>query len=351
MASSVEVVEKAIRFESPDWLPLELVDVPLIYDAYATLDPGSVIIPAGAESFDSIWATYHWTFEELGKNERGEILRRDEWGCVQRIPHEQTSAYAVESYPLQDARELSEYTFPDPSITDSFFDRIRKLTQEHYPNKFLCGYIDPGPFLIAFNLLSYEGLLLRLAEEPSFARELISKIFDYQKELVLRWQRAGANMINLIDEFAGTEGMMFSPELWRREFKSLFEDFFDFIRSRGLFTGILLDGNIECIFPDLLDMRIDVIQFAQPLNIGLEKIAEWFAGRRCVKASVDMMGTLATGRPADVRSEARKLVELFHSNRGGLIAVALRWHRASYPEANVLACIEAFNEFRKRDEF
>jgi uroporphyrinogen-III decarboxylase len=224
---------------------------------------------------------------------------------------------------------------------------MQRAIRERYPDRFICAYIDPGPFLIAFNLLGYDGLLLRLAESPEFVKELIRRIFDYQKELVLRWKEAGAHMINVIDEFAGTQGMMFAPELWRSGFKAMFTEFFEFVRDQDLFTGILLDGNIEALFDDLLEMPVDVVEFAQPLNIGLEKIAARFAGKRCVKASVDMMETLATGTPEQVRKEAHELVRRFHSDRGGFIAVALRWHRPEYPPVNVRASIEAFNDYRK----
>jgi len=342
----IETVSRAIRFEGPAWLPLELVDVPGIYDAYGTLDPESFCVPAGAESFDSAWATYHWTLEPLGRNERGELLRRDEWGCVQRVPAERTSAYVVETRPLQDVRDLSAYRFPDPEIARPFFERVGRVIRQRYPDRFICAYIDPGPFLVAFNLLGYEGLLTRLADDPVPIRELIQGILEYQKALVPRWKAAGAHMINLIDEFAGSTGMMFSPAVWRREFRPLFHDFFATVREQGLFTGILLDGNIEVLFDDLLEMPVDVVEFAQPLAIGLEKIAARLAGRVCVKASVDMMETLARGTPEAVAREAEELVRLFHSARGGFIAVVLRWHRPEYPAANVRASIDAFNRHR-----
>lgn len=346
MTASVETVSRAIRFEGPEWLPLELVDVPGLYDAYGTLDTESFRIPEGAEGFDSAWATYHWTFDSLGQNELGETLRRDEWGCVQRVPAEQTSAYVVETRPLYDARDLSSYEFPSPEVTRPFFERVERVLRERYPGRFICAYIDPGPFLIAFNLLGYDGLLMRLADNPGLVRDLIERIFVYQKDLVRRWKAAGAHMVNLIDEFAGTGGMMLQPGLWRREFKPLFRDFFAAIREEGLFTGVLLDGNIEVLFDDLLEMPIDVIEFAQPQAIGIEKIASRLAGRVCVKASVDMMETLATGTPEAVAAEAHELVRRFHSKRGGFIAVALRWHRPEYPAANVAASIRAFNEYR-----
>ena len=346
MPNSIETVSRAIRFEGPAWLPLELVDVPHLYNAYGTLDASTVQAPPGAESFDSAWSTYHWTLVPAGQDEQGRGLRKDEWGCVQRVPDEPTSTYVIETHPLREVEDLNTYSLPDPATAAPFFDRTSRTIVRHYPDRFICGYIDPGPFLIAFNLLSYDALLKRLAQDPEPIRRLVERIFEYQKHLVLRWKAAGAHMINLIEEFAGTQGMMFSPDLWREAFKPLFADFFTFVRAQGLFTGLLLDGNIEALFDDLLEMPVDVVEFAQPRAVGIDRIAESFAGRKCVKSSIDMMETLATGTPDDVRREARELVDRFHSERGGFIPVVLRWHRPEYPPENVQASVEAFSAFR-----
>ncbi len=84
---------RAIDFGSPTHVQLELVDIPHIYNAYGTLNPEAVTIPKGADNFDAVWCTYHWTFTDLGKTALGEVLRQDEWGVQQMIPHSDGVAY------------------------------------------------------------------------------------------------------------------------------------------------------------------------------------------------------------------------------------------------------------------
>ena len=344
--NKIDNVSRAIRFEGPQRVPIELVDVPGIYNAYGTCDADRVAMIPGAQDFDAAWVTYHWTLTDEGANAEGERLRRDEWGCLQRVPDDPASAYVIVERPLPDADDLRGYTFPDPAVADPFFDRVARVIRERYPDRFITAYVDPGPFLVAFNLFGYDGLLLRLATDIELVKEVIARIFAYQRELVPRFKAAGAHMINVIDEFAGTGGMMFAPGLWREHFKPAFADFMRYVHKEGLLTGLLLDGDVTAIFDDLLEMEIDVVQFVQPRACGIDRIAETFAGKRCVKCSVDMMETLATGTPDEVKAEARRLVETFHGERGGFIANVLRWHRPEYPPANVAASAEAFNEFR-----
>ena len=153
-------------------------------------------------------------------------------------------------------------------------------------------------------------------------------------------------MVTFIDEFAGTSGMMFSPTFWREHFKERLASMLHYTKKMGLYTGLLLDGDIRPIIDDLLEMDIDAIQFVQPHAVGIAHIAEKFKGKRCIRASVDMMTTLATGTPDDVLAETQLLYEKFATDRGGFMPTVLRWHRPEYPPENVAASVEGFRKYR-----
>ncbi|MBI3923610.1 MAG: hypothetical protein HY318_19480 [Armatimonadetes bacterium] len=338
----IDRVRRAIEFASPDRVPIELVDVPYVYDAYGTLNPAEVRTPAGAEDFDSMQATYHWTFTEVGTNEAGERLRREEWGCLQRVPADTSSAYAVLERPLKEPGSLAVYSFPDPKAADGYFERIQQVYMDRYADRFLCGYIDPGPFLVAFNLMGYDGLLTRLHDNLDEVKLVLHKIVDYQIEVARKWKDAGAHAVCVIDEFAGTGGLMLSPSLWRQHFKAEFLRLFEAIRSLGLYAGCLLDGDISAILEDVRDLQLDFLDLRQPHAVGIDRWAEAFGGKVCMKSSVDMMTTLASGTAREVEVEAEKLRHALGTDRGGFMGLVLRWHRPSYPEANVKASLRGF---------
>jgi len=347
MSEHIENVKRAIEFSSPGYLPMELVDVPGIYNAYGTLDSNKVTFIPGTENFDSAWATYHWTFQYVGKNEKGELLRKDEWGCLQKIPLEETSAYAVLENPLRGKDSLKDYNFPDPKVTDPFFEKLRKTIEQLYPDRFICGHIDPAAFLTAFNILGYDYLLLKLAEDVGFVVELIDKIFAYHHQLIPRWKRAGVHMVNLIDEIAGSSGMMFNPNVFRKYFKHFYQDLFKHIHQEGMYASLLLDGDITVILDDLLEMDIDVLQLMEPRAVGIDTLEKRVKGKKCLKCGVDMREILAQGTPEEVRREAGEVVKKLNSAQGGFICNVLRWHRPEFLQANVLAQVEAFNQYRK----
>ncbi len=347
-SAHVQRVKRAIEFGSPDMVPMDLVDVPFLYDAYGTQDPEAVRVPPGAEHFDSAWCTYHWTLRSLGSNQLGEPVRTDEWGCTQVVPRGQDSAYSIIARPDLSTRErLAAHPWPDPAGTDGFFEQRRAVIRRRYPDRFINGFLDPGPFLLAFELLGYEGMLLKLADDLPYAMAILRRIVDYQLALVPRFRRMGAHMVTIIDEIAGTGGLMFSPELFRRRFAGFYRELLAEIRRQGMYTSLLLDGNIAEILPDLLDMDIDVQLFVQPHATGLETIRRFFRGRRAVKLAVDMMDTLVQGTPAQIAAEVNRYVEDFHTAAGGLIFQALRWHRPEYDAGRVAAQLTAMNRYRK----
>ena len=216
------------------------------------------------------------------------------------------------------------------------------VLRNRYHDRFRCGYIDPGPLLIAFNLMGYDCLLERLIDDLPGVVRVVSQIVDYQCALAGMWAKAGAHMVCVIDEFAGTQGMMFSPLLWREHVKPLYRRLFATIRSLGLYAGVLFDGDITAILDDIPDLGIDVLDIRQPNSVGIEVYRERFAGRLAMKASVDMMTTLATGAPDEARAEAERLCRELSTPRGGFMGIVLRWHRPEYPAANVAASVEGF---------
>jgi len=342
----IERVIRTIEFNNPDILPYELNDVPGVYDAYATIDPTKLKQIPGTEDCDSIRVTYHWTFLKKDKNPSGEEIRRDEWGCLHRIPNDTDVAYEIIEKPLIDPLSFNSYKFPNPDITDYFFERIEKKL-EPYRDRFICAYIDPGPFLIAFNLMGYEGLFFRLKDDLQQVEDLIAGIIEYQKCIIEKWNKIGVHMLAMIDELAGTTGMMFSPQLWRDRFKKYYIDFFSLAKKYGLYTSLYLDGNISAIFDDLQDLPLDMLESLQPNATGIKKWSYKFKGIKCLKASADFMTTLS-GRDMDkLDKEIRSLFDLYSTPDGGFMPVVVRWHRPAFNEETVVASVKSIQRYRR----
>jgi hypothetical protein len=342
----IERVKRTIEFQKPDILPYELLDVPGVYDAYATMDPLKLRPIPETDDCDSIRATYYWTFKPEGRNAAGEVMRRDEWGCLHRVPNDMNVAYEIVEKPLNDPHAFNSYKFPKPTVSDHFFETMIDYLKP-YRDRFICAYIDPGPFLIAFNLMGYDGLLLRLKDNLQQVVEVIASIVEFQKGIIDRWKSIGVHMIASIDEFAGNTGMMFSPDLWREHFKKYYYELFSHAKNNSMYTSLYLDGDISAIFNDLSELPLDVLESLQPNATGIQKWALKFSGKICLKASADMMSTLPGNDENAVDEELEKLFNHYATERGGFIPVVVRWHRPSFPDLTVRASVKAIQRYRR----
>lgn len=347
MSDHIEVVKRAIEFAKPDYLPMEIIDVPHVYNAYHTLDPETVRFIPGTEDFDLLWpCCYSWQHTVTGETAEGEVLKEDQFGVKLKTPSDGNSAYALLEHPLAGRDSLDGYEFPDPDDLDPVFQRLGRVIREKYPDRFISAKIDAGIFLTSQLLFGMQDFLVHIAANPRLVAETYRRVAEYYKHLVVKYKQAGAHMITVFEDVGGTQGLLIKPDDWRELFKPTLADFYKFVHDQGMYTGILIDGNSGAILDDLTKIGIDVFSVVDYQSTGLEQIRDKMKGKVCVNASVDMQHTLPHGTPEQIEQETGKLYEAFHSPDGGFICTVVRWHRPEYPEQKVLASARGFSKYR-----
>ena len=347
MSEHIDVVKRAIEFNKPGYLPMEIVDVPGVYNAYHTLDPDTVQFIPGTETFDALWTCcYSWLQKEIGKTPQGESLRRDQFGTLLKTPLDKGSAYAVLEHALAGKDSLEGYAFPNPDGLDPQYRRLGNVIREKYPDRFVDAFIDPGIFLTTHLLIGLEDFLIKVANNIDFVIDVYGRVMEYYTALIPKYKRAGAHMITVIEDLGSTSSLLINPNVWRKHFKPLTAKFINAVHEEGLYAGMLIDGNSKDVLDDLLDLKLDVFTVVDMKTTGLDVIREKLKGKMCIKAAVDMQSTLAVGSPQEVEEDAVELVQALHAPEGGFISQVVRWHRPEYPSANVLASVEAFNRYR-----
>jgi uroporphyrinogen decarboxylase len=341
-ADSLTAVRKAIEFKGPTHIPIELVEVPGVWDDYGALPRSSCPhdFPPLSD-FDSIQAIYSWVFRERGNDGEGNRLREDEWGCLQKVPRSGEYSYLVVGEPLRDGGE-SAYRFPDPSAADPWFAEMGRALRR-YPGKFIDAFIDPGITLVALNIRGYENLLVDYYQDMKKVRWLFDGIWEYQKEIVRKWKRAGAHAVSFYEEWA-TQGRMYvPPEWWREHMKPFYARVIDFVHQEGMYAGMGLDGAVLPILDDLKEIGLDILDNRQPLLLGVDNLAKAGGGRLCIKASCDMQLSLPSRSPQEIEREAALLARRLGSDRGGgFMGLVFKWDRIKLPMENVLASHRGF---------
>ncbi|MFH1759980.1 MAG: uroporphyrinogen decarboxylase family protein, partial [bacterium] len=301
-----------------------------------------VSIP-GAESFDAFQAHFSWIFGEQKQGSENNILKRDEWGCLHSIPKDGAYAYLIKEEPLSDWANHNNYKFPNPADADKYFEKIQKSV-EPISDRFMVGYLDPGPFLIAINMRGFENILMDIVTDIGKAQFIFDGIVEYQENIIEKWAALGAHQINFFDEWASHQTMLVPPENWDRYFKPYYRRLFDKIHDLGMYAGIGLDGATLPILPGLIEAGLDVFDVRQFHVMGIKNLAKL---KVCIKACVDMQTTLVNGTPDEIEAETGELVDKLGSRSGGYIALVGRSRAMNYKEESIAAAVKGFNRFRK----
>jgi uroporphyrinogen decarboxylase len=263
-------------------------------------------------------------------------LHTDEFGCVWDrtggLPH-------PVKYPLAGAPDLEHYTFPDP-YREGRFDEARELAERYRGKAFLFGKLGMALFERAWAIRGMEQILLDMVERPAFVEELLDRIlYEWNLPIIDQQLVLGVDGFYFADDWGAKTGLIFSPAMWRRFIKPRLAVMYQRCRDVGIIVGQHSDGAVQSLFPDLIEIGLQVFN---PLEVSImdpRTHKEKFGDRLTFYGGIDVEHTLPFGTPDDVRREIRERVEVM-GKRGGYILQSSHTILDDVPLANLVAYIE-----------
>ena len=201
----------------------------------------------------------------------------------------------------------------------------------------------------AMYLRGVDQVLLDMALNPDIFQALVGKIRGFYETYLRRILEAAQGMIDLVvtgDDFGSQNGMLCSPAAWRRFLRPGFRSFVEIAAGFGVPVMHHTCGSVREIIPDLIDAGLKVLNPVQPGTRGMapDGLKADFGDRLCFHGAISIQTNLPFGSPEDVRSEVRDRVQDLAAT-GGLILCTAHNIQADAPVENVLALIEAYDEF------
>jgi uroporphyrinogen decarboxylase len=197
-----------------------------------------------------------------------------------------------------------------------------------------------GPFEHLSWIMSLEGLSFALADEPGLVRAVADRIgnllVDFYHHL---FDLPGLTAIFPGDDMGFRSGTLVSPDTLRKYVLPWHKILADMAHHRGLPYFLHSCGNLENIFPDLIEsVGIDGKHSFEDAILPIEDVQARWGGRIAVLGGVDI-NILAEGSEGDVRRRTRRLIET--CGPAGRFAVGSGNSIPSYvPERNYLAMID-----------
>ncbi len=351
--TSKERVRKAIAHEMPDRVPLDYTareEITRALEDRLSLKPGESLLNRFGVDLRGARPTF--------RNERGllhyadpsievtaEGLHIDIWGVGFRPNRTDVGFYMdLARHPLQRIERLGEieaYAWPSPDLWD--YSGVAGLARAS-ADYFVGGH-SRGIFEISWFLRGFNEFLTDLVLEPARAEAVMDHVQHYLMERTRRVLEAGEGLIDLMeynDDVGGQQGLLISPELWRRHLKPRMAAFTALCRQHGAAVKYHSCGGVRPIIPDLIEIGVDVLNPIQTLAEGMEPEAlkREFGAHITLHGGIDTQQLLPHAAPQTVRDHVRRMIACLGEN-GGYILGPSHVFQADVPIDNVLAIYEA----------
>ena len=292
--SSYEVVRRAVEFERPDRLPIRFTSLGLS-DVHAV----------------------GWNQVGTGDHAYRETL--DEWGCTW-VRSEAKNMGQVKGHPLLDWAALDRFRWPnadDPAFYTGMDARFEGSDGK---------YIVTSIFMLLFErmhaLHGFENTLTDLVLEPERSRMLADRIVEFDLGIMANIHRRFPGRIHgftFTDDWGTELATFINPRRWDEFFKPRYKRLFDAAHGYGWHVWMHSCGKVNAIVDSLISIGLNVINLQQPRALGIEEMGRRFAGRICFESLCDIQATLPWQGEAEIRDEARLLLEHWGTPQGGFI--------------------------------
>ena len=224
----------------------------------------------------------------------------------------------VTRYAIQSSDDVERLEVVDP-MEDRLWSvplKAARIMNERVGQEIMIIGCLNSPFLVASEIWGYENLLVAQMTEPDLVEKLLGVIVESEK-LFGEHLRDFCGVDTCFVDDATADADQNRPDLCRR---------FD-LRFCGMITQHLHDLGIRTIIHNCSESPYLEEQYDQyhpdalhfNLNaVGLERAVERFKGKTCLIPGVDQNELLFKGRPQDIESEVRGVIDRFGMD-GGLI--------------------------------
>ncbi len=270
----------------------------------------------------------------------------DEWGVGWKAaPYETRFGSGIYteflSHPLADDRAIDDYVPPDPH-DPRLYDDARALIRGYGTDYWTVGVTVTTIWETAWALRGLQRMMMDLIEKPALVERILDIPYRYHLTAAQTLVEMGVDMIWLGDDVGSQQGMVMSPDMWRRLLKPRLAEFIRTLKeiNPDLKVAYHSCGNITAIVEDLVAIGLDVLNPIQPACLNLDHLAEAYGDKLCFWGSIDEQQTLPFGTPDEVGREVASRIEVLGQN-GGLILGPTHHVQLDTPLENFWAMVEA----------
>ena len=208
-------------------------------------------------------------------------------------------------------------------------------------NTFKFGSIGFSMFERAWTLRGMENILIDMILDPEFVDDLLDAITDYNIRIIDIATEYKIDGFHFGDDWGQQQGLIMGPLHWRRFIKPRMARMYERVVSKGLIVSQHSCGDIHEIFPDLIDIGLNLYQTFQPEIYDLRTVKSEYGKHLTFWGGISTQRLLPFATPEEVRRVTRETIRIMGED-GGFIAAPTHAIPGDVPPENVVAMIEIF---------
>jgi uroporphyrinogen decarboxylase len=232
---------------------------------------------------------------------------------------------------------LDRFAFPEPHSPARYDELAGYISANR--DRFIVINFGFALFERAWSLAGMEDLLAAMLDDPGFVSALLDRIVAFDLAVVEDLCCYDIDAIWFGDDWGSQLGLMMGPALWRRFIKPRIARLYQATRQRGKRVFTHSCGKVEEIFPDLIEIGLDVFNPFQPEVMDVYAMKQAYGDRLSFCGGISTQRLLPFGTVQEVRAEVADLCRRIGEGGGYIAAPAHSLPADSRPE-NILAMLD-----------
>jgi len=223
----------------------------------------------------------------------------------------------VTDHPLKEP-SFSGYTFPE--IRKDFAASLCDILESKKNELFTMFSITMGFFERAWSLRGMEPLMLDMMMNEKFAMELFRKIEEHHLALLDVVLDRDFDALYFGDDWGQQKGLIMGPPMWRKYIKPSMERIFSKVKSKGKKIVLHSCGDLRDIFPEVIEMGVDVYNTLQPEIYNLKKMKREYGKDITFYGGISTQQFLPFATPLEVYNKTQEVMNILGPDEGYILA-------------------------------
>ena len=213
---------------------------------------------------------------------------------------------SILEHPLPEP-DIEGYNFPNGGDKKRFahLDTVALKSQDRFVMLSMVGLFD-----LCWHMRGFENFMMDMAAEEPFADELLDLALKYSLDVVDVIPE-GIDGVRVGEDWGLQKGLITGAAAWRRYIKPRLKILYEAIRARGLRLFIHTCGDIRELFPDIIELGVEVVHPIQPETMDIAALQREYGKDISMYGGIGTQSTLIYGSPEDVVSEAKSRLDIF----------------------------------------